>query len=521
MPARLLMMLLLGLFGLFALPAGVAAAQDDLALPDDPLANPDRWLDESRWSELRYGLSIREPKDAKRDFDTPQGDAVRWALPERTRIRLSFARGVYETVDANGRVVRLPAKVDLLKKQLSDELKASVAGQVINTRADQVIEVGELVGIINYYVIKPAKPGAQPFLKGVALLQLDELSVAVLRIECTPDQVVPATSTFECMAQSIRVQTVSEVNERINGWIQNSEQLLADLTQQDRLDAMRPDALYRVLEQGEDIGYLRVWQRYQDKAFYQQRKAQDKADGGDGRLGGVYRFETPGNAVVIQSHYKGNGATIDRLFEAIDADASNSGYWQIKTTMGFAKQPKKRNRFAGTWVETGVRGTLNIAGKPTDHLQITREGTPPRHMVDFLLQREKDPERKLRYPSADPRAAPAGNMVEKKFAVPRRAFLSVVDAELMPALLPREAKTYAFGAYDPERFKIDIRTMRVEPTSNDGKRVYLRPVIDQSPQVLTFDRNNNLVSWTYPDGRELRKTTRQELARVWGVRLRD
>lgn len=518
MPTRPLVILVLGLA---TLAATAARAQDNLALPDDPLADPDRWLADTRWSELRYGLSIREPQDARRDFDTPHGDSVRWAQPGGTRIRLSFARGVYETVNKRGEVIRLPAKVDLLKKQLGDELKASVAGEVINTRADQVIEVGELVGIINYYVIKPAKPGAKPFLKGVALIQLDSLSVAVLRLECPPDQIVPAASTFECMAQSIRAQSVRQVNERINGWIQNSEQLLADLTQQDRLDAMRPDTLYRVLERGEDIGYLRVWQRYQDRAFYQRRKTRDDTNGGDGGLEGIYRFEHPGNAVVIQSHYEGHGAEIDRLFEAIDVDGSKDGYWQIKTSMRFDQQTRANRRYAGTWVETGVRGVVHLGGKPTDHIRVTREGTPPRHMVDFLLERERDPKRRLRYPSADPRSHPAGNLVEKAFAVPRRAYLSLVDAELMPALLPREAKTYAFGAYDPESFKIDIRTMRVEPTADGGKQVYLRPVIDRAPQVLTFDRNNSLVSWTYPDGRELRKTTRQELARVWGVRLKE
>ena len=46
-------------------------------------------------------------------------------------------------------------------------------------------------------------------------------------------------------------------------------------------------------------------------------------------------------------------------------------------------------------------------------------------------------------------------------------------------------------------------------------------VIDKAEQKLVFDRNNDLISHTYPDGRELRRTTREELAKVWGVRLRD
>ena len=513
--ACVLMLCLACVLGLLTSPASA----QDFDLPENPLEDPDQWLAESRWKELRYGLTIRQPHNAKRDLDTKQGDAVRWAMPDGTRIRLSFARGVYETVNRYGQVVRLPPKVSSLKKQFADELKALVTGQVVNTRTDQVVEVGDLVGIINYFVVKPTKAGTKPFLNGVALLQLDDLSVVVIRMECLPDQIVPAICTFECMVNSIQTQSIKDVNARINGWITNSEKLLATITQQDKLAAMRSDSLYRVIEANKDIGYLRVWQRHQDKAFYKALKAKDKAKGGTGRLDGVYSFEQPGNAVIIQSHYRGNDAQIDTLFEAVDAVGKRSSYWQIKTSMGFEKN--KLSPMAGTWVETGVRGVVTLDGKVTDHLMITREGTPPRNMVDYLLKRERDPERRLRYPSADKRALPKGNKIEKPILVPRRAYLSIVDAELMPALLPREAKTYAFGAYDPDVFKLDIRTMRVEPTDDGGKIVYMRPTIDKAPQAMKFDRNNDLVSCAFPDGREVRRTTRQELARVWNVRLKE
>ena len=139
--------------------SGVGAQEFDL--PKDPLAEPDRWLSEERFSELRYGMTIREPHEPTRVADTAQGDVMRWALPGGTRIRLAFARGAYEGFDARGKHLLMPAKVDLLKKQLSDELKA-ITGQVINTRTDQVIEVDQLGGLINYYIIKPDKRAGEP-----------------------------------------------------------------------------------------------------------------------------------------------------------------------------------------------------------------------------------------------------------------------------------------------------------------------------------------------------------------------
>ncbi|MEO0477426.1 MAG: hypothetical protein AAF085_15890, partial [Planctomycetota bacterium] len=112
-------------------------------------------------------------------------------------------------------------------------------------------------------------------------------------------------------------------------------------------------------------------------------------------------------------------------------------------------------------------------------------------------------------------------VVETAWPTPNRAFLSPVDLALMPALLPNEKKTYAFSAYHQDSSRIDFRLMRVEPNADGGKTVYLRPVLDQSEQVLVFDVNNELISHTYPDGRSLRKTTKQELARIWGARLKE
>lgn len=506
---------------LFAGPSACLA--QDIKLPKDPTTDPDRWLSEEKWSELRYGLSIREPKDATRVADTAQGDVMRWAQPDGTRIRLSFARGAYEALfeGPDGKVITklMPAKIDLLKKQVGDELKMSVRGTVTNLRTDQVIMVNKLGGVINYFTVKPNGKDAEPYLYGVALLQLDKMSIAIIRLECPPHSIAEATSTFACMVDSIRTEPIQDVNKRINTWLTNAEEVLNKTTQEDRLKVMRNDRLYRVLEDAKDLGYIRVWQRYQDDAYYKQKAKDDLKAGGSGQLVGIDRFQTTGNAIVVQSHFQGQGASIDRLFEAVDSTDDINGYWQIKINMRFRNDPK--NFRAGSWVETGVRGKAIIGGKSMDHLQVTREGTPPRHMVDYLLKREKDPSRRLRYPSADKRSYPSGDLSEVAWPTPKRAFLSFTDASLMPALLPREAKTYAFAAYHPETSRIDYRIMRVEPTNTGGKTVYIRPVLDHSEQVLVFDRNNELVRHTFPDGREMRQTTREELARIWAVRLRD
>lgn len=500
---------------------GGACQAQNIELPEDATAEPDRWLTDDRWSELRYGLSIRQPHDATSVPDTAQGDVVRWALSDGTRIRMSFARGAYEGVfrkpDGSTGSKLYPAKVDFLKKQISDELMATAGHRIDSKWAEKVVELDTIGGVINYYYIKPPKRNSKPYFYGVGILQLDQFSVAILRLECSPQTIVEAISTFECMIHSVELTEAKEINQRLHTWLQNAEQHLAGLTQDDRRNAMRDDRLYRVLENGKDIGYTRIWQRYQDKAYYQRLKAEGEQ--GTNPLRGINRFEVEGNAIVVQSRLEGQGIVLQQLKEAIDAPGQPTAYWQIKDALQYKNDPN--NLRAGVWAETGVRGVAMIDGRRMDHLQVTREGTPPRHMVEYLLQRERDPERKLRYPSADPRSYPSGEVIEKAWPTPKRAFLSPVDATFMPALLPREEKTYAFSAYHRDSTRIDFRLMRVKPNADGGKTVYLRPVLDMAEQVLVFDANNELVSHTYPDGRSLKKTTRQELARIWGVRLKD
>lgn len=508
---------------LYLLITAVPITAQDFDLPKNAHAEPDRWLSDSTWKELRYGMTVREPHDAIRVPDTPQGDVMRWAMKDGTRISLSFARGYYEAVhkgpDGRAYTELMPAKIDLIKKQIGDEMLLATSGQVFNTRTDQLVDTGQLVGVINYFIIKPDGPNASAYFYGTALLQLDQASVALIKLECKPENIVSAVCTFESLVHSIKVQEAKDVNRQLHGWLVNGQTLLDHLTQEDRLKAMRDDRLYRVLDDGKDLGYMRAWQRYQDADYYKQLKENAKIDGGTGELKGIDRFQAKGNALIIQAHLEGRGSAIERLYEAVDTVGEDASYWQIKNTM--KTKNKRVNRFTGMWVETGLRGVSMIGDKRRDYLQVTREGTPPKNLVNFVIAREEDEERRLRFPSAIEKKLPAGDLKELKFETPKIAFLSFVDAALMPAMLPREEKTYAFTAYDAETSRVDIRLMRVVPNPDGGKTVFLRPVLDRSEQTLVFDRNNELIVWSFPDGREMRQTTRQELARIWGVRLRD
>lgn len=530
-----------------------ASAQLDLR-PDDPAANPDEWLLDARWGEVRYGLTIREPIDSLRMDQPPDQAVARWVVPNGPRVSLEIHQGMlanhtlYANLDddvddpfnavGGGDIPQEQTvlRLNTLISDLSGAIEAAFAQDVINSELHKWIEVGPYIGYINYFVVDPRGDESPPWLYGIALIQLDDFNVVVLRLECALEEAEQGVCTFESMVHSVEVESSENARRRLRGWMIEGDTFLAGVSQAQRQAAMRPDRLYRIMElrpardgntQEADIGYLRIWQRHQDAGYYDRLLADLRRERQDpsARLEGIDGFRTPGDALVIQSFYQARGTQINRLYEYIDADSDQGidELWNLKTEM---RQPGagRYGRDEGVWVETGVRDELNVdgrtlGGRNINRIQVIREGTPPRRLTEYVLNRERDPDRRLRFPSARPGALPAGDVSTLQWQTPDRGYLSQVDAMLVPALLPAEEATYGFFVYHADSSALAIRVMRVVPKDDGGKYVFIRPTIDLAEQAMEFDANGELVRWYFPDGRSMVRTTREELARIWNVRL--
>lgn len=524
---------LLAALALLSLPTTANAQDDpDQIRPDDPAADPDRWLTDNRWGELRYGLTIREPKQADRTEQTRDGALARWSMPNGSKIGLTIYRGVHYLRDERGNVTQNRIHLNTVVVDMVASLKAGgaggggtnpitqlqagSAGRVYNTKSDQWIEVGDLLGYANYFLMVPAGSD-QPWLFGIALLQLDDTSIMVLRLECPRDEFVQSICTFESMVHSVQIESAGDVARRIRGWVDNGEALLNATTDEQYQQALRADRLYRIVENNQDIGYQRVWQRRQDPAYYNALLQRLRRDDPDAQLEGVDAFRITGNAMIIQTHYEAGSTQIDTMQEYVEDQDGIGAYWQIKSSL--IENNNTQSPFAGAWVETGLRGMANFNNNLVDQIRVVREGTPPRQMTDFVLARERDPQRRLRFPAARADMAPSGDTTSHAWATPPKAYLSAIDAMVVPALLPADRPaTYAFFAYHIESTTIAWRIMRVQPLDNGGKRVHIRPTIDLAEQTIEYDANNEMVRWTFPDGREMLPTIREELSRIWRLR---
>jgi len=533
---------------LFVTFLGLPAMAQFEQRPDDPAANPDEWLLDSRWGEVRYGLTIREPIESLRTEQTRDGGLARWVVPGEVSVTLDIQQGMMAdgwlfqkmerddgsfAVAGGGDDVRQePLRLNSLIADLTGSIEAAGARQVVNSEMHKWVEVGDYIGYINYFAVFPRGEDAVPWLYGIALLQLDDFNVVILRMECELETAESATSTFESMLHSIEVETPDDAIKRLRGWMDAGREVLDALTEQDRQRVMHPDRLFRIRElvpgrngrvEEVDIGYMRIWQRHQDTDYYEELLAQVRAERNDpeARLEGIDGFTTPGNALVMQSFYRAQGSQINRLREYLDADedADIDEVWNFKTEL---RQPgqQRYGRHEGLWVETGVRDDLRPSpgSSPVNRIQIVREGTPPRQITDYVLARER--QRPLVAPSARPEALPSGDITSHQWQTPERGYMSQVDAMIVPALLPPDVEqTYGFFVYHPDSSSLAFRVMRVVPQPGGGKLVFIRPTIDLAEEAMEFDGNGNLVRWLFPDGRSMVQTTRDELARLWNVRL--
>lgn len=514
--------------------------------PSDPSVDADDWLAPSRWGEVRYGLTIRQPIDSLRLEQPSDGALVRWVVPGELNITLEVHQGLMADRSMQETIVNpdgsagaagdgssvgfQPLRLDALVRDLTAAIETAVAQEVVNTGLHDWINVGEYNGYINYFVIHPRGDGAQPWLHGIALIKIDELNVIVMRMECQPQATELGLNTFEAMIHSIELEPTHDVMNRLREWMHAGNDFLDSITQDDRLAAMQDDQLFRIREMVPgrgggideiDIGYTRIWQRHQGPAYYSQLLAQLREDDRDATLRGTDSFRINGNALVIQTFFRAQGTELNRLQECIQAVEGDGIHevWNLKTQLEQPGNPQSRAE--GVWVETGVRDEIRPNGRTSiNRIEVIREGTPPRQVLDYVLARERDPQRRLRFPSARPDAAPSGDLGAMQWQTPERAYLSQVDAMLVPALLPADVeRTYGFFVYHAESSSLAIRTMRVETTPEGGKYVFIRPTIDMAEQAMEYDANGTLIRWYFPDGRTMIRTTREELARIWDVRL--
>lgn len=110
-------------------------------------------------------------------------------------------------------------------------------------------------------------------------------------------------------------------------------------------------------------------------------------------------------------------------------------------------------------------------------------------------------------------------MEELEWQTPPEGYLSQVEAQLIPSLLPRnEQQDLGFYAYASNDAELALRTLQVFPGEEAGTYVVRERVTPNSPEVVsTYDAAGRLIHRQMADGRVLVPATPDEMRLIWDI----
>ena len=413
-----------------------------------------------RWDDLASGLSLRPPPGAPVQ-STGRGD-------ELMRIEGLGNGAIRLLMKDAGEPVEIDTVIKKANEQLLFLYPSAVAMKHRRLRVD-----GREAALV-YFLINDGKRPAWVF--GQGFLMLDPQTVAVLNLDVDEPLFEDARAVFEGVFASISFADAKTMEQRRAQWLDQGRAWLATIKPPAVEATLTPERWFRILEKDLDVGYMRVRMR-RDQEMNQK-----------------------GFRVDVQVRTVQGENAVDTLSNYFLADTMVDEYWSIRSTLRPLQEhdhprppaaaPQARvERDAPapaapplmSWAETGVRSSTEVS--------VSRQS--PAGVKQFRWGQQQMPP----------------------------VYLPMVLQEVAGAMLPRDKEaTYGFYAYDPQRQKIALRTLRVVPRGDGGYDVLERPALDVPEQRAVYDRYGRLISQEIGDGRVLLPGTPQQVQTIWRLR---
>ena len=466
-----------------AAPAGLVHAQsadsansntsNKAEKPDQVGAADSSMLADERWQEHAYGLSLRPPRETEKVGQTTDGALVHFVHGKDYHMRV-FVRSSLDELDVEKVKQRAKRRsgtpfpvVDMSKLRDRALKRIAFAAPSARVLVDERAPVAGRPGVHVLYRMR--SQSGREWVFGQVFMKIDPHTVAMFEIEADADVAKHARRLFNAMLASVKLTDPQQLNKQRKQWVQNGKKWLSSVTRKQLQNNLVDEQWRRVLENGKDVGYIRV---------RQQR----------GRMLGQ-----TGIQVNVQQRIYMKTSTFDTFSELFESDDGALEVWSIRTARRDggpkAKLPARQQQSNAdqgpprkAWAETGLRDG--------DQLTVSRE-MPTK--ID-----------------------------EDSWADLPDVYLSQAVLELVPSMLPPDQQqTLAFYAYYPKTSDIGLRTMKVVPLASGGYRVHQQPMPDRSEQVATYDAHGRLVQKRMADGRVILPSSRQRIRRIWEERGRE
>ncbi len=419
---------------------------------DDPAQ-----LGPQRWREHSYGVSLVAPSSA-RLRPSVSGDVIaRFVGDSGYTMEVSIKKpqdrlGIVEMIDE------------------AIQQFASVYPSAVILDNKHLLAGEKPAGAVYFRVPDPR--GA--WVVGQAFVQIHGRVFVMLEIEAAQHDWGPLAGLFESVVTSVECEDPQRLHQRRQERLRRGQEWLESVDPGRWRAVLGPERWYRVVENDQDVGYMRVSQ-YEDT-----------------------RMEYDGLRVDLQSRMLIGDLAHDMISSFFCSNDDRYEEWSIRATVRPKNDPpdldaKKQTRAGLTqasWAETGMRYLNRIT--------VSREGPSGIHKLAWDR--------------------------------PPVGYLSQVHAFLTPQLLrPSQAEVKSanesgessksrmlgFYVYNPNSHKITYRTERTIKGQDGGYTVLSRLRPESGQQVSHHDAQGRLLRRILPNGNQLIVTTKAELGARW------
>jgi YD repeat-containing protein len=354
-------------------------------------------------------------------------------------------------------------------------LKISEAGQqmslqqIVETAEKQIREAQELTRTISKRITELAGRDAAivyfqgpnaaglPWLIGQAIVPIDGRNYAIIEIRCLYQFAGSYRPVFEAVLGSLQIADQRELARQRAQAIERGEQWLRSITIKDRHAALVDQQYYRVIENRRDVGYIRI-----------RQAAEDRPVAGESQHG---------IEVEIRMRMREGRLIADTSASMFLSDDQFTEIWEITTTYRRPLAPEDEVA-QRTFVESGLRRG---------------------NRIEVRLARANEDE-------------------TQTYERPAQGYLSLVDAQLIGQLLPRDrAGRYGFYWFNRQSATMTFRTDQVIPALS-GYRLITRSAPNARPISSAYDADGNLLERNLTDGRRMIATDPQTILQIWQER---
>ncbi len=425
----------------------------------------DLLLSSDRWREFAYGLSFRPPRDS-RMVPVSSGDGVLRIQDEslESLILLSFRR-----TEEHSSVAEL-AQASI--RHMIGQPQARVTDQ-------RLLTLGDVPVALLYYQVP--RQGRTPAIRAHAIVQIDPRTFALFQLDHdrNPELIDKVKRTFNAMIRTVRLASPSELDKQRESMMTAAESFRQSGLNMDRLrEALIPEQYFRIRHGRNDVGYMR-------------RETDPEAE-----LMGIEGILMITEMRVAHSPLE----MIDSRAEYFLSHDRQTEYWNVTQTFRPAEQAERRRLR-----DRGYRAPEG-ATTPTEHLMFNDQGL--REMGIITVTRSVAGWNR----GIEKRDPPVHNAWE----TPDRGYISHVERELLPRLLPRdEDLPHAFYNYHATSGRMVLRTERAQEHEEGGFTVYSRATLDQPEYEARFDADGNLIRRELPRDMVMKPASYDELSEMW------